>query len=89
MAVLTIPNSYIPLLQSVNGYRSQRKRCGQRWYKVASQQQELCTEFERIRIDKSALKIEEACSHEELWATSLLRVRSFYDFKSTFGVEVS
>ncbi|XP_071700759.1 GCN5-related N-acetyltransferase 7, chloroplastic [Rutidosis leptorrhynchoides] len=87
MAVLTIPN-YFPL-QSANGLRSNRRRklCGQRWCTAASQQQELCTEFERIRIDKSALKIEKASSHEELWATSLLRVRSFYNFKSTFGIE--
>ncbi|KAI3694731.1 hypothetical protein L1987_77701 [Smallanthus sonchifolius] len=83
MAVLTLPHCFP--LQSVNG-RSNRKRCGLR---VAShqQQQEVCTEFERIRTDKSSLKIEEACSDSELWATSILRVRSFYDFKSTFGIQ--
>ncbi|KAL4571320.1 hypothetical protein LXL04_018078 [Taraxacum kok-saghyz] len=90
MAVLTLPHCFP--LQSVNGRRnSHRKRCnnsgGLRWSTVASQQQELCSEVERIRIDKSALKIEEACSDAELWATSRLRVRSFYDFKSTFGIE--
>ncbi|XP_076884849.1 GCN5-related N-acetyltransferase 7, chloroplastic-like [Bidens hawaiensis] len=85
MAVLTC----LPL-QSVNG-RSNRTRChnngGLRLCTVASQQQELCTEFERIKINKSALKTEEASSDSELWATSLLRVRSFYDFKSTFGIQ--
>lgn len=89
MAVLTLPHCFP--LQSVNSRRnSHRNRCnngGLRWSTVASQQQELCSEVERIRIDKSALKIEEACSDAELWATSLLRVRSFYDFKSSFGIE--
>ncbi|KAF5802700.1 putative transcription regulator GNAT family [Helianthus annuus] len=88
MAVLTLPHS-LPLLQSVNGLNNQT-RChnsGRRRCTVASQQQEVCTEFERIKINKSALKIEEACSESELWATSLLRVRSFYDFKSTFGIQ--
>ncbi|MFS7944803.1 putative transcription regulator GNAT family [Helianthus anomalus] len=87
MAVLTLPHS-LPL-QSVNGLNNQT-RChnsGRRRCTVASQQQEVCTEFERIKINKSALKIEEACSESELWATSLLRVRSFYDFKSTFGIQ--
>nr|XP_043622766.1 uncharacterized protein LOC122594366 [Erigeron canadensis] len=82
MAVLTIPNCF-PL---VNGHRRRWNNGGRRWCIVASQQ-ELCTEFKKIKIDKSALKIEEASSDNELWATSLLRVRSFYDFKSTFGIE--
>ncbi|KAK9059509.1 hypothetical protein SSX86_020213 [Deinandra increscens subsp. villosa] len=83
MAVLTMPPCVS--LQSVNARR--RDNGGRRRCTVALRQQELCTEFERIRIDKSALKIEEACSDSELWATSLLRVRSFYDFKSTFGIQ--
>ncbi|KVI11770.1 uncharacterized protein LOC112506954 [Cynara cardunculus var. scolymus] len=89
MAVLTLPHCFP--LQSVNGRNKgelKQSKCGGRWWcTVAAQQQELCTQFERIRIDKSALKLEEACSDAELWATSLLRVRSFYDFKSSFGIE--
>lgn len=85
MAVVTLPNFY-PL---VNGHLKQSNNFGRRrWCKTsATYQQEVCTEFERIKIDKTFLKIEEACSEDELWSTSKLRVRTFNEFKPTFGIE--
>nr|GEV90488.1 acyl-CoA N-acyltransferases (NAT) superfamily protein [Tanacetum cinerariifolium] len=85
MAVVTLPNFY-PL---VNGHLKQSNNFGRhRWCKTfATYQQQVFTEFERIKIDKTFLKIEEACSEDELWSTSKLRVRTFNEFKSTFGIE--
>lgn len=91
MGVLTLSLPHHLQLQSVTGHSNIHRKRG-RWSTVSSsqqQQQEVCTEFERIKIDKSAIKIQESSSDSELWATSLLRVRSFYDFKSTFGIQVS
>ncbi|KAA8522801.1 hypothetical protein F0562_009224 [Nyssa sinensis] len=50
---------------------------------VASQ---LC-EHETLNIDKSALNVAEAVSEGELWATACLRVRSFYNFRPSVGIE--
>ncbi|GMH23277.1 hypothetical protein Nepgr_025120 [Nepenthes gracilis] len=38
-------------------------------------------------IDKPALVVKEATSDDELWAAACLRVRSFRDFKDSFGIE--
>ncbi|XP_028063408.1 uncharacterized protein LOC114266688 isoform X2 [Camellia sinensis] len=48
----------------------------------------LCAPKTPTRLDKSALTVAEAASDDELWATSCLRIRSFYDFhQSSFGIE--
>lgn len=42
------------------------------------------------KLDKSALKLAEAVSEDELWAAARLRIRTFNDFSpSVVGVEVS
>ncbi|XP_052199028.1 uncharacterized protein LOC127806073 isoform X2 [Diospyros lotus] len=40
-------------------------------------------------LDKSALKVAEAAaaSEDQLWAAACLRIRSFYDFQPTLGIE--
>ncbi|KAL7224570.1 hypothetical protein ACSBR1_025939 [Camellia fascicularis] len=48
----------------------------------------LCAPKTPTRLDKSALTVAEAASDDELWATSCLRIRCFYDFhQSSFGIE--
>ncbi|KAK3005579.1 hypothetical protein RJ639_017264 [Escallonia herrerae] len=47
---------------------------------------QLCT-HENLTIDKSSLNVAVANSEGELWAASCLRVRSFYSFQPSFGIE--
>ncbi|KAK2978156.1 hypothetical protein RJ640_024138 [Escallonia rubra] len=42
---------------------------------------------ETLTIDKSSLNVAVANSEGELWAASCLRVRSFYSFQPSFGIE--
>ncbi|KAM7472856.1 hypothetical protein LguiA_011039 [Lonicera macranthoides] len=42
---------------------------------------------ETLIIDKSVLNVTEAVSDAELWAASCLRVRSFYQFRDSVGIE--
>ena len=73
-----------PTIISVT-YQSQRLRIHRRPITVASQ---LCAN-ETIKMDKSTLSVAEATSEDELLAAACLRVRTFYDFRESFGIEVS
>ncbi|CAK9174863.1 unnamed protein product [Ilex paraguariensis] len=71
-----------PTIISVT-YQSQRLRSHRRPITVASQ---LCAN-ETIKMDKSTLSVAEATSEDELRAAACLRVRTFYDFRESFGIE--
>lgn len=49
----------------------------------------LCNPETPTKLDKSALRLAEAVSEDELWAAACLRIRSFNDFRPSVGVEVS
>lgn len=64
---------------------SQRRRYGQRGLFIRASQSQLQT----LKIDKSTLNICVAVTDAQLWAASVLRVRSFYDFKpDSFAIQV-
>ncbi|CAK9140103.1 unnamed protein product, partial [Ilex paraguariensis] len=42
---------------------------------------------ETIKIDESTFSVGEATSEDELWAAAYLRVRTFYDFRESFGIK--
>ncbi|RZC69705.1 hypothetical protein C5167_032838 [Papaver somniferum] len=48
---------------------------------------QLCTSDKTLTLDTSALDISVAVAEDEIWASACLRVRSFYDFKQSFGIE--
>lgn len=47
----------------------------------------LCNPETPTKLDKSALRLAEAVSEDELWAAACLRIRSFNDFRPSVGVE--
>ncbi|XP_057967414.1 GCN5-related N-acetyltransferase 7, chloroplastic isoform X2 [Malania oleifera] len=61
------------------------RRSGRRglWLVTASL---LCSQ-KSTTLDKSTLKVAETIAEDELWAAACLRVRSFYEFQSSFGIE--
>ncbi|XP_047312124.1 uncharacterized protein LOC124915454 [Impatiens glandulifera] len=48
---------------------------------------QLCTPETPEILDTSLLILTENASEEELWAAACLRIRSFYDFQDTFGIQ--
>lgn len=52
---------------------------------IASQ---LCAP-QTFKIDKSSLVVAETVSEDQLWAAACLRIRSFYQFGPSYGIDVS
>ncbi|XP_042499674.1 uncharacterized protein LOC122077839 [Macadamia integrifolia] len=78
----TIPNFYNPRNHSPV-FLPCRRTGGQSRSIISSH---LCTP-ETITLDRSALDIAEAVSEEELWAAACLRIRSFHEFRDSYGIE--
>ncbi|WOL13496.1 hypothetical protein Cni_G22266 [Canna indica] len=72
----------LPKPLSVEALRNHfRRRSG-----VGLSASNLC-EQERLAFDRSFLAVEEALSDDELWAAVRLRVRTFYNFNDSYGIE--
>ncbi|CAL9071145.1 unnamed protein product [Musa textilis] len=63
-----------------------RKRRGSPRGDVRPAASHLC-EQERLAFDRSFLSVGEAMSDDELWAAIHLRVRTFYNFNESYGIE--